>query len=138
LVIDDEPFLRSLLHTILATVGHEVFEARNGAAALRLLEEQAVELIFCDMLMPGMDGLETIRRLHQVLPTARIVAMSGGGRTGEGGLDSALRLGAAATLDKPFTVEQVLAAAEAVAEEQGRNAIDGPGTLAPHAPEGRA
>jgi CheY-like chemotaxis protein len=118
LVIDDEPLLRSLLRTILTRAGHAVFEARNGAAALRLLEAQVVELVFCDMVMPGMDGLETIRGIRQMLPTVRIVAMSGGGRSGVGMLDSALGVGATVILDKPFTLQQVLAAAdEALAQE---------------------
>jgi CheY-like chemotaxis protein len=118
LVIDDEALLRSLLRTILAQAGHEVFEARNGAAALRLLEAQGVDVIFCDMVMPGLDGLETIRRLRQRAPTARIVAMSGGGRSSEGVLGSALGVGANLILDKPFTVEQVVAAADEALAQQ--------------------
>jgi CheY-like chemotaxis protein len=79
LVIDDEPAIRALLRAILTGAGHEVFEAENGAAALRLLERQPAELAICDMLMPGLDGLETIRLLRQAFPALRIVAMSGGG-----------------------------------------------------------
>jgi CheY-like chemotaxis protein len=119
LVIDDEATIRGLLRTILSVAGHEVFEAGDGTEALRLLEGQPVELVLCDLRMPIMDGLETIPRIRQLAPAARIVAMSGGG--GSYGvvdqLDVALRLGATVALMKPFCVEELLAAiAKALAE----------------------
>jgi CheY-like chemotaxis protein len=106
-----------LLRTILSAAGHEVFVAADGAAALRLLQGQAVELVFCDMLMPVLDGVETIRRLRGVLPAARVVAMSGGSPGAADMLEQALRLGARVRLEKPFTVTQALSAAsQALAE----------------------
>jgi CheY-like chemotaxis protein len=119
LVIDDEPAICGLLRAILTMNGHEILEAGDGAEALRLLEGQPVDLVFCDLFMPGMDGLETIPRIRREYPAARIVAMSAGGRYGLADLlDVALHLGAAVTLDKPFTADQVLAAvAVALASE---------------------
>jgi len=109
LVIDDAPAIRALLRATLTGAGHEVFEAVGGAAALGLLEHQPAEVAICDMLMPGPDGLGTIRLLRQAFPALRIVAMSGGGELDDL-LGGALRLGAAAALDKPFTLQRVLAA----------------------------
>jgi CheY-like chemotaxis protein len=118
LVVDDEAPIRSLLRTILSVAGREVFEAADGAEALRLLEGQPVELVLCDLRMPVMDGLETIPRIRRLAPAAQIVAMSGGGSSGVvDQLDVALQLGAAVALMKPFSVEELLAAmAEALAE----------------------
>jgi DNA-binding NtrC family response regulator len=112
LVIDDEPFIRSLLHTILTKAGHQVFEAADGSSAMRLLDAQPIDLVFCDLVMPGMNGLETIPRVRRVHPTVRIVAMSGGGHFGGiDVLDSLLPPGAAVKMAKPFAIERVLAAA---------------------------
>jgi CheY-like chemotaxis protein len=114
LVIDDEPAVRDMLRAVLAAAGHEVFEAADGAEALRLLEGQPADLVFCDLLMPGMDGLEAIPRIRRMLPPARIVAMCGGGNYNLGNLlNVALLLGAAVALDKPFGGDQALAAAAA-------------------------
>jgi CheY-like chemotaxis protein len=118
LVIDDEPCIRTVLRAILTCAGHEVFVAGDGLEALRLLEGQTVELVFCDMNMPGMDGLETIRLLRQLLPTVRIVAMSGGRSFGQDHLDDTLMQGATVTLDKPFTIQQALAAVGAALQAE--------------------
>jgi CheY-like chemotaxis protein len=119
LVIDDDADLRFLLRAALTVAGHEVFEAGDGAAALRLLEGQAVDLVFCDLMMPVMGGLEAIPRIRRELPAARIVAMSsGGGYNVPDLLAAARQLGADVTLEKPFTEGQMhAAAAEALAGE---------------------
>jgi CheY-like chemotaxis protein len=117
-VIDDDPDLRFLLRVALAMAGHEVFEAGDGAEALRLLEGQSVDLVFCDLFMPGMGGLEAIPRIRREHSAARIVAMSGGGYNLPDLLAAARRLGATVTLEKPFSRDQMFAAAaEALAEE---------------------
>jgi CheY-like chemotaxis protein len=81
LVIDDEAMIRSLLRTILSVAGREVFEAGDGAEALRLLEGQPVELVLCDLRMPVMDGLETGPRRW---PTERGFRPPGVARTAGG------------------------------------------------------
>jgi CheY-like chemotaxis protein len=119
LVIDDEAAVRAMLCAVLAMAGHEVFEAGDGAEALRLLEGQSVDLVFCDLFMPGMGGLEAIPRIRRLRPEARVIAMSGGGGSNPAAvLNVALRLGAVVALDKPFDVDRMLsAAAEALAKE---------------------
>jgi CheY-like chemotaxis protein len=115
LVIDDEAGIRTMVVKFLATGGHEILEAADGAAAMKLLEASAhVDLVITDLYMPGMDGIEFTRRLRQVPSRPAIIAMSGGGLGSQVDvLDIAGHLGAV-TLAKPFTGERLLAAVRQV------------------------
>ena len=111
LVIDDDALLRGALRVALEAAGHEVREAADGDAGLRLQREQAAELVLVDIFMPGRDGLEVIRALRAERPQARIVAMSGGGQTGQiEVLSAAAAFGASRTLLKPFEPRVLLKA----------------------------
>jgi chemotaxis protein histidine kinase CheA/CheY-like chemotaxis protein len=71
LVVDDSPIVRELVADMLHGVGLEVAMAEDGAAALRAMESRAPDLVLSDVEMPGMDGLELLRRIrtkNQVLP----------------------------------------------------------------------
>ena len=111
LVIDDEEGIRTIVTKVLASAGHEVTEARDGAAAWAMLERQAVDLVVTDLYMPEMDGIELSQRLRQLPARPAVVAMSGGGFGRQVDvLEVAAHLGAAATLPKPFTREALLGA----------------------------
>jgi CheY-like chemotaxis protein len=64
LVADDEASLRSTLSTILESAGHRVVEAEDGEIALRLLHEQAFDLLVLDLFMPKLDGMEVLRSIR--------------------------------------------------------------------------
>ena len=118
LIVDDDKAVRTAIQVLLEYEGFEVVVVENGRSAIEAAAKASIDAAIVDIVMPGMDGLETIRGIRQMLPTVRIVAMSGGGRSGEGVLDRALGVGATVILDKPFTLQQVLAAAdEALAQE---------------------
>jgi CheY-like chemotaxis protein len=107
-------FLRSLLRLQLEAGGHEVLEAPDGLAGLRLHQERPTDVILCDLLMPEKEGLETIRELRRAAP-ARVVAMSGDGPPlaaldPAGLLRTARLLGADAALAKPFSGLELLLA----------------------------
>jgi DNA-binding response OmpR family regulator len=111
LVIDDDGLLRGALRVALEAAGHEVREAADGDAGLRLQREQGAELVLVDIFMPGRDGLEVIRALRAERPQAKIVAMSGGGQTGQiEVLSAAAAFGASRTLLKPFEPRVLLKA----------------------------
>jgi CheY-like chemotaxis protein len=113
LVIDDDEQVRQLLANVLRRRGFEVIEAHDGLSALRLLESTQVDLVITDLVMPRMEGLETIRHLRAAGQT-RIIAMSGSG-SGTGYLDYldyAEKLGADATFAKPFAPPEVVHAVE--------------------------
>jgi CheY-like chemotaxis protein len=102
LVVEDDASVRNLSVDSLAELGYHVYEAVDGPAALRLIEEQPIDLIFTDMVMPGMSGLDLARSVRSVRPDIRILFTSGYAR-GEG---AALDPGSA-LLQKPFTFHQL-------------------------------
>ena len=111
LVIDDDAMLRSAVRRILERAGYDVLEAGDGAAGLQLHREQGPDVVIVDIFMPELDGLEFIRDLRGVAPGARIIAISGGGRSGKTDLlkDAAV-FGAERILLKPFEMTELLAA----------------------------
>jgi CheY-like chemotaxis protein len=111
LVIDDDALLRRALRAVLEVAGYDVIEAADGAAGLRVQREQGADLFLVDLFMPEVDGLEFIRRLRADLPHAKIIAMSGRGRTGQTDiLRMAAASGASRTLRKPFEPRELLTA----------------------------
>ena len=112
LLVDDDPLVRQSLERMLASAGYRVTAAENGRAALAAVQAatEPFDLILTDIIMPGMDGVETIMEIRRRHAGARILAMSGGGRLrSEDLLDMARKLGAAATLNKPFRQHELLA-----------------------------
>ncbi|MGH7256217.1 MAG: response regulator [Nitrospirales bacterium] len=111
LIVDDDRELRNLLALSLAEAGHYVVEAREGREGLALQHLAPLDLVITDILMPGVDGFETIKRLRQEYPKLRIFAMSGVQELM--GMDvrmTARCLGAARTFNKPLSVQEVLRA----------------------------
>jgi len=101
LLVDDDAAILGLLKQMLENSGYAVETASNGKFAMIAFERQPADVVICDLVMPEREGLETIRRLREVDPAVRIVAMSGyfGGQF----LHTARLLGADATLLKPVS-----------------------------------
>lgn len=115
LIVDDQDFVRDLLRRVLEGAGHQTLLAGSGEEALALLRTQAVDLMLCDIYLPGGGGLELISTARQEFPGVKILAMSGGSFDREfDALAAARDLGAAAALQKPFTPPALLEAVEAV------------------------
>lgn len=111
LVVDDDHSLRTAVSRQLLHVGYDILEASDGREAMALLRDVAVDLTILDIFMPNVDGIELTVRLREEVPGAKIIALSGGGVVdAEDALEIARRVGAARTLVKPFTVEELLAA----------------------------
>ena len=90
---------RSLSSAVLERFGYEVTAVRNGNEALASHRERPADLVITDLVMPEKEGVETIRKLRQVTPDAKIIAMSGGGRNKSNTyLQLARQLGAARVL----------------------------------------
>ena len=110
LVIEDEEVVREMLLSVLTAAGYEVEQAQNGLQGINLFSDRPSELVIADILMPKMDGLETIRELRHIKPDLKIIAMSAGGvLQAEYALGLAQQLGSYRTLRKPFKVEVLLA-----------------------------
>jgi len=103
LIIDDEPTVRRALSRILTADGHEVVEAANGVQATAIVEEAGIDLVFTDIFMPEMDGIEFVLWVVERFPDCPVVAMSGGGATPmDTVLGDAHALGAADVIAKPL------------------------------------
>jgi len=111
LVVDDERSLRDFVRRNLEVRGFNVPTAANGLEALAIFNTQTVDLVVLDVMMPRMDGLETIRRIRQssLVP---IIVLSALGE--EEDKIRALNLGADDYLTKPFGVGELLARVQAV------------------------
>ena len=119
LLVDDNNELRSTIERSLKHLGHEVVSARDGKAALALIPTVTYDLVLTDIVMPDMEGLELIRAIRKIDPSAKIIAMSGGGRgTANDYLGLASNFGAAATLEKPFSLDALAKAIDEVLGEK--------------------
>jgi DNA-binding NtrC family response regulator len=77
LIVDDEPHMVETLADILEDQGCAVSLASNGRRALRHVEEQPVDLVLMDVVMPEMNGLETFRAMKRLSPDTAVVMMTG-------------------------------------------------------------
>ena len=120
LVVDDEELYRRSLERILTRVGHEVLEARDATEALAIAAAQPVDLVLADVRMPGINGLELVRQLHDMHPDLPCIVVTGFG--GPEQSIEALRAGAFWYLEKPFDRGQLDAVRKLVdqAIEHGR------------------
>jgi len=113
LIADDDEGIRTLLSQMFRADGHTVQAEADGLKALKACGDRQFDLLFCDLFMPGMEGLETIRGLRKEFPHLRVVAMSGGAFSYGGDLLQVARMmGAAAILEKPLRWEEVKRAME--------------------------
>lgn len=111
LVVDDDAAARLSIRRTLERAGHDVSEADNGRQALDIAGTVAPDLVVLDLIMPEMEGIETIREMRQRRLPLKILAISGGGRIGaDTYLDYAATMGADRALEKPFSREDLLAA----------------------------
>jgi len=110
LVADDDPAIRGVLHVILAQGGYHVEEAVDGSEALQAFQSRGADLILSDLQMPGMSGLELLRRVRALDDTAGFIILTGAS-TVENAVE-ALRVQADDYLVKPFNLDEVLLAVE--------------------------
>jgi DNA-binding response OmpR family regulator len=115
LIIDDDPAILRMMTRILRSAGHDPITAADGRDGLKVVAERGPDLVITDIIMPGMEGIETIIELRRVAPTIKILAMSGSHNTGlVDFLDAARKLGADSTLHKPFQKAELLEAVRAI------------------------
>jgi two-component system, NtrC family, nitrogen regulation response regulator NtrX len=110
LIIDDERAIRRSLKDILELEDYTVFEASDGKEALKILEGRNVDLIFCDIKMPQMDGIEFLSKYSE-LSNAPVVMISGHG-TIETAVEC-LKKGAVDYIEKPLDLNKILSVTKA-------------------------
>ncbi len=107
LVVDDMAAIRTSLREILTEENHEVAEAKDGEEALRKLEEEHFDIVFCDVKMPKLDGIELLERVKKAGITTPFIIISAHG-TKETALEC-IKRGAYFFIQKPFeSIETIL------------------------------
>jgi two-component system response regulator AtoC len=105
MVIDDDPSVRDYMEALVSRQGYRVYAAADGEQALAHLDEVRPDLVTLDVVLPGVDGLETLRRIKSRMPEVPVVMLSGHGQARN--IVEAMRLGATDFLRKPFEVEEL-------------------------------
>ena len=106
LIVDDERAIRNSLGEILGDEGYEVETAEDGAVALQKVEKEKFDVIFCDIKMPGMDGVEVLGKLMEMGIDAAVVMISG-----HADIDTAvdcIKKGAFDFVQKPLDLNRIL------------------------------
>lgn len=117
LVVDDEQSICLLLHDVLARFGHRVEMLQDARLAIGLAAERQFDLIFLDIRMPGVNGLDALRSLKELCPGATFVMITGYAQTDV--MQECMNSGASACLGKPFSITQVLKLVEGLKAKAG-------------------
>jgi DNA-binding NtrC family response regulator len=113
-VVDDEPLVSKMLCMMLSRAAYEASAFSNGQSAIEALGRIHPMLVLLDLMMPGMDGIEALRRIREVAPEVAVIMVSGQG-TIRAAVD-ALKLGASDFLEKPIDQARLDAALARVLE----------------------
>lgn len=103
LAVDDANFMRMMLEDILTKNGHTFLGAKDGQECLDILQNESVDVCVLDIRMPGMDGMEVLKRIKKDYPGIKVVMLSA--MCDESSVKMALQLGADAFVAKPFQAE---------------------------------
>jgi UDP-3-O-acyl N-acetylglucosamine deacetylase len=127
LIVDDEASIRKSLEGVLGDDGYACLHAADGAEALALLESRKPALVLLDIWMPGMDGIETLRRIKEISPQTPVVMMSGHATIATA--IKATQAGASDFIEKPLELDLTLGAIRrALAPPEPESAGDLAGT----------
>ena len=119
LVIDDDELMLSFLKERLMYEGFNVLIAIDGTEGLKLFNENQIDLVITDIIMPRKEGIETIIEMKKICPDIKIIAMSGGGRgLPEYYLDTAKGFGAKYAFEKPFKTSELVEAVHELLKEE--------------------
>lgn len=118
LIIDDEPQVRKMLRQLLEDNSYDVLEAENGVEGYEKFSSETPDIILTDLIMPEQEGLETIKKIVDNRPGAKIIAMSGGGINDPARyLNIALKFGARHVFSKPIERQELLGTIQELLEQ---------------------
>jgi two-component system, response regulator, stage 0 sporulation protein F len=105
LVVDDQFGIRILLNEVLQKEGYDTYQAANGLQALEVLNDHVPDLVLLDMKIPGMDGIEILKRMKVLQPYIKVIIMTAYGELDM--IQEAMDLGAITHFAKPFDIDDI-------------------------------
>lgn len=108
LIVDDQFGIRILLNEVLQKEGYDTYQAANGIQALEVVSKHSPDLVLLDMKIPGMDGIEILKRMRVVDKDIRVIIMTAYGELDM--IQEAKDLGALTHFAKPFDIDDIRAA----------------------------
>jgi DNA-binding NtrC family response regulator len=116
LVVDDKFSDRETLKTILEDKGYRVATAKDGTEAIEMVKSKHYDIIFLDVILPGIDGVETFERVKGIDPEVTVIMMTG--YTEEDLVRKAVSEGAYTCIYKPFHMEKLIELVEGISREK--------------------
>jgi len=116
LVVDDEAIVRESLRDWLSDVGHHVLTAENGPQALEIIEKEKPGIVIADLVMPGMDGIELLKKAKEISPNIEVIIITAYGSIPTA--ITAIREGAYDYIEKPFCPERAELLVDKLVEHQ--------------------
>ena len=105
LIVDDQYGIRILLNEVLQKEGYDTYQAANGLQALEIVQENVPDLILLEMKIPGLDGLEILKRVKALYPDMKGIIMTAYGELDM--IQEAMDLGAITHFAKPFDIVDI-------------------------------
>jgi DNA-binding response OmpR family regulator len=118
LVVDDEPSMLDFMETVLKDAGHDVFLADGAERALEIFSHQEISVVFLDLRLFGVNGMELCRQMRQKKPLTILYAMTGW--SGLFDIEECREAGFDDYFAKPLKIEAILKAVEAAFEKRER------------------
>ena len=116
LVVDDEAIVRESLRDWLSDAGHDVLVAEDGSQALTIIEKDRPSIAIVDLVMPGMDGIELLKRAKEISPSIEVIVITAYASISTA--IAAMKQGAYDYIEKPFSPERVELLIEKLVEHQ--------------------
>lgn len=105
LIVDDQYGIRILLNEVFNKEGYQTFQAANGIQALDIVTKERPDLVLLDMKIPGMDGIEILKRMKMIDGSIRVIIMTAYGELDM--IQESKELGALTHFAKPFDIDEI-------------------------------
>lgn len=105
LIVDDQFGIRVLLFEVFGKEGYQTYQAANGKEALQIVQQVSPDIVLLDMKIPGMDGLEILKRIKKMNHDIKVIMMTAYGELDM--INEATKLGAITHITKPFDIDQL-------------------------------
>lgn len=122
LVVDDEKIVRDFFRRLLSLLGLDAVDVEDGYKAIEMVKKDKFDIIFLDVRMPGLNGLETYREIHKISPDTLAVMITG--YAVEDILEQAKKEGVCSAIHKPFDINQIKEVIERVAKEETKTPLN--------------